>query len=109
MMKITILISMSGVILNDFIIGGFQPTITETKLANYIRRRGPKVTKVSISRKRRFGNVVIQVNVEDDENANAMTDDPYFWPRGVICRPWVPYNSYRARQKETRGIWSIRY
>lgn len=84
-----------------FYIGGFQPTITETKLANYIRRRGPKVTKVSISRKRRFGNVVIQVNVEDDENANAMTDDPYFWPRGVICRPWVPYNSYRARQKET--------
>jgi hypothetical protein len=33
--------------------------------------------------------VVIRVNVEDDENACYMTDDPYFWPRGITCRPWI--------------------
>ena len=65
--------------------------------------RGPKVSMVTIFRKPRYGNsVVIRVNIEDDENTCFITDDPCFWPQGVICKPWVSYGSYKSRQNEER-------
>lgn len=83
-----------------FYLGGFRQSITEKKLAGYITRRGLKVTKISIFRNRGKyrNNVVIRVNVQDDDNANSMTDDPYFWPEGVVCRPWIPFGTYRKRR-----------
>ncbi|MES9879997.1 MAG: hypothetical protein ABW185_03860 [Sedimenticola sp.] len=82
-----------------FYVGGFRPSITESKLTRYITKRGPKVTKVSISQNRRYGNVIIQVNIEDDENAHLISEDPYFWPNGVTCRPWVPYAAYKSQYR----------
>lgn len=83
-----------------FYLGGFRPNITETKIAGYITRRGLKVTKISISRNRGKykNNVVIQVNVQDSENTASMTDDPYFWPEGVVCRPWNTRGAYRKHR-----------
>ena len=75
-----------------FYVGGFEPSITEPKIKSYIQKRGLKVSMVTIFRKPRYGNsVVIRVNIEDDENACYMSDDPCFWPQGVICKPWVSY------------------
>jgi hypothetical protein len=86
-----------------FYLGGFRSSITESKLANYITKRGPKVTKISIFRKRKFpSSVTIRVNVEDDENVSGMTDDPYFWPKGVICRPWLSQGAYQSRMRARR-------
>lgn len=80
-----------------FYIGGFMPSINENKIANYINKRGPKVTKVSIFKNKHNprGNVVIRINVESDENVDLLTEDPYFWPEGVTCRPWLPYRAYQ--------------
>jgi hypothetical protein len=83
-----------------FYLGGFRPNITEAKIAAYISRRGLKPTKISIFRNRgRFGKgVVIRANIQENDNADNMTDDPYFWPEGVICRPWMSYGAYRNRR-----------
>lgn len=83
-----------------FYLGGFRPNITEAKIAGYISRRGLKPTKISIFRNRgKFGKgVVIRANIQEDDNADSMTDDPYFWPEGVICRPWMSYGAYRNRR-----------
>ena len=40
--------------------------------------------------------MVIRANVENDENADCMTDEK-FWPRGITCRPWLSYGMYRDR------------
>ena len=77
-----------------FYIGGFLPSITETKVAMYVSRRGPKVSQVSIFRNK-YKPTVIRLNVEDDENVTLL-DDPEFWPDGVICRPWMTNNQYRT-------------
>ena len=93
-----------------FYIGGFQPNITEPLLRSYIQKRGPKVSRVTIFRKPRYGNyVVIHVCIEDDDNTCYMTDDPCFWPQGIICKPWVSYGAFKSRQNETRTYKSKDY
>ena len=82
----------------SYYIGGFKPNVTEIIVSKYIERRGPKVTKVLISRNRRYGNVIVRVIVEDNEYADNITDDPSFWPRGINCRPWIPYNANKLRR-----------
>ena len=78
-----------------FFVDGFKPSITEQKIANYVNFRGPKVTKVSIFRYRSKP-VVTRLNVEDDVSARLVCE-PYFWPDGVVCRPWVSQSKYDAR------------
>ena len=86
-----------------YFVSGFKPSITEAKISQYVTERGLKVTKVAVNRKTRnyAVNVIVQVNVEDDGNADAMVNDFYFWPRGVTCKPWL--SSYELRQR-----WSNR-
>lgn len=81
-----------------FYIGGFLPTITEAMIANYVSKRGPKVTNVTIFRNKRYNRATIRLNVEDDEKANRLTNDSFFWPRGITCRPWLPRNEYKSRE-----------
>jgi hypothetical protein len=45
-----------------------------TKIANCIRWRDPKVTKVTIFKNERFGSVAIRANIEDVENANNLLE-----------------------------------
>jgi len=86
-----------------YFVSGFKPSITEAKISQYVTQRGLKVTKVAVNRKTRnyAVNVIVQVNVEDDGNADAMVNDSYFWPRGVTCKPWL--STYELRQR-----WSNR-
>ncbi|MES9884837.1 MAG: hypothetical protein ABW185_28660 [Sedimenticola sp.] len=80
-----------------YYIGGFKPSITENKLYNYVTKRGPKVSMIRIFRsKRNYGNVVIRLNVEADENC-SLIEDAYFWPEHVVCRPWVNKGNYSNR------------
>jgi len=85
-----------------YYVGGFKHSITEDKIAQYISRRGPKVTKVVIFRNRNKP-IVIRVNVEDDSNAQLLCTE-YFWPNGVICRPWLSRAQYNARDSESDGL-----
>ena len=73
---------------------GFLPSITATKVAMYVSRRGPKVSQVSIFRNK-YKPILIRLNVEDDKNVTLL-DDPKFWQDGVICRPWMTNNQYRT-------------
>jgi hypothetical protein len=66
-------------------------------MAQYVRNKGPKVTKVSIFRNKKYRSVVIRLNVEDDEKSHLLTDDPNFWPKGIHCRPWLTHNGYKKR------------
>lgn len=83
-----------------FYVGGFKPNITEAKLAKYVSDKGPTVTKVSIFRNKKFRSTVVRVNVEDNHMADLLVNDPYFWPEGIQCRPWLSYNGYKNRHNE---------
>lgn len=52
-----------------------------------------------IFRARKSGNTVIRVNVEDDGNAEFLTDY-YFWPDGVTCRPWLSRHEYQTNRDD---------
>ena len=80
-----------------FYVGGFLPNITESVITEYVRGKGPKVTKVSIFRNKRNNNTIARVNVEADDCADLLVSDPLFSPKGIRCRTWLPYNAYRNR------------
>ncbi|MES9883124.1 MAG: hypothetical protein ABW185_19845, partial [Sedimenticola sp.] len=71
-----------------FYIGGFKPGITEDVIYRYVQKRGPTPTMVRIFPMRQRYGVVIRLNVEDDESAHLL-DTPQFWPRKIVCRPWL--------------------
>lgn len=71
-----------------FYIGGFKPGITEDMIYRYVKLRGPMPTMVRIFPMRKRYGVVIRLNVEDDESAH-LVGTPQFWPRKVVCRPWL--------------------
>lgn len=82
-----------------YYLGGFKPTITPARIETYVRKRGVKVTWVRIwPSKRNPNNVVIRVNVEDNCNVQLL-EKRSFWPRGVICRPWVDHHERSYRQQ----------
>lgn len=75
-----------------YYLGGFKPTITRQRIENFVSRKGPTVTWVRIWHSRRNpNNVVIRLNVEDNQFAQLL-ENPAFWPRGVVCRPWLNRN-----------------
>ncbi|MCG7879660.1 MAG: hypothetical protein N0C90_25530 [Candidatus Thiodiazotropha endolucinida] len=83
-----------------YYLGGFLPSITEAKIAQYVNKRGPTVTFIRIWHSRRkANNVVIRLNVEDNEFADRVVSST-FWPRGVTCRPWLDRNE-RNRERNT--------
>lgn len=72
-----------------YYLGGFKPSITRQRIEHYVTKRGPTVTWVRIwNSKRRPDNVIIRLNVEDNDQARLL-DSRSFWPKGVICRPWI--------------------
>ena len=91
--------------------GDFKPGISMKLIEQYMRKCGPTVTWIHIWRSKRNANaVVIRLNVEDNEYAE-LVESSTFWPRGVICRPWVNRNEgtfdkakgYRHRIRYTCG------
>ncbi|MES9879939.1 MAG: hypothetical protein ABW185_03565 [Sedimenticola sp.] len=78
-----------------YYIGGFKPTITENKLYNYVTKRGLSVTTVTIfPNKRNPDAVTIRLNVEPDSQCHRI-EEPYFWPKGITCKPWMNRTRYR--------------
>jgi len=77
-----------------FYVGGFKSSMTTDKLIRYVERRGVTVTWVKMFPVRNSTRVTIRLNVEDDENCGNVLDER-FWPRNVVCRPWVSWGSYR--------------
>ena len=82
-----------------FFISGFERTITESIIEKYISDKGLTVKNVSISLSRQQ-NVIIRVGIEDDGNADNILGE-YFFPRGVICRPWRrhPFSNESGRSR----------
>ncbi|MES9880063.1 MAG: hypothetical protein ABW185_04200, partial [Sedimenticola sp.] len=80
-----------------YFVGGFKPSMSEAKLYRYVERRGVSVTTIRIFRQKRYRGIVIRLNVEANNNA-SLVEDPYFWPRGVTCRPWVSQYRYEAQK-----------
>ncbi len=80
-----------------YFVGGFKPSMSEAKLYRYVERRGVSVTTIRIFRQKRYRGIVIRLNVEANNNA-SLVEDPYFWPRGVTCRPWVSQYRYETQK-----------
>ena len=85
-----------------FYVGGFLPSITEKKLINYAARRGVTLTWVNIHRYERQNRAVIRVNVEAAKASQLLEEG--FWPKGVMCRPWLSKGQFQNRfQKIDHG------
>ena len=84
-----------------FYIKGFKSSITEDKLSTYVWNRGLKVTKVTIFRYS-YKSPVIRLNVEISDDIQHI-ENPFFWPKGVTCRPWYTYNRYQQSQYGSSG------
>jgi len=92
-----------------YYIGGFLPSVTENEIASYVSERGPKVSKVTIFRNRKYNTATIRLNVYDNQDTSLL-EEPYFWPSGVSCRPWVTHNQYqRNRSGKHTPEWGGRY
>ena len=76
--------------------------MTEEKLIKYVERRGVTVTWVKFFPVRNSNRVTIRLNIEDDDSCETVLDD-WFWPRNVVCRPWMSWNNYRNRRSGHRN------
>ena len=77
-----------------FYVGGFLKSVDESIIGSYIERRGIKVSLITIFRPQRSECAVIRVNVEANRSDELTVNG--FWPRDVICKPWM---SKAARHK----------
>ena len=84
---------------HSFYIGGFKRSITEVKLSVFVSNRGPTITKLLVIRNKRFDSAFVKMNVEDNEQATWL-ENPFFWPRGIVCRPWIT----QTRESNERDI-----
>ena len=84
-----------------FYVGGFLPSITEKKLINYAARRGITLTWVNIHRYEHQNRAVIRVNVEATKAGQLLEEG--FWPKGVMCRPWLSKGQFRNRYQNTNS------
>ena len=71
-----------------FYLDGFN-ALGANKMFNFVNKWGPTVTWIRIwnSKKKNYDETVIRLNAVDNSNADLLLDR-YFWPAGVICRPW---------------------
>ncbi len=76
--------------------------MTESKLYRYVQKRGVSVTMIRIFKQRRYNGIVIRLNVEADGN-ETLVEEPYFWPRGVTCRPWTSNARYQEQRNGNEG------
>ena len=79
-----------------FYVGGFQNTITEKEIFDFVTSRGLRVSHSRIFPNKRNSSVVIRLNVFDNDKSSFLLD-PYFWPDDISCRPWLSYNQYKRR------------
>ena len=83
-----------------YYVGGFLPTITESKIESYVTRRGLTVSKVAVFRNKQRKTTVIRLNMVNDSVSRRVLE-PGFWPKGVTCRPWLSFSAYRRNNQNT--------
>ena len=83
-----------------YYVGGFLPTITESKIESYVTRRGLTVSKVAVFRNKQRKTTVIRLNMVND-SVSRWVLEPGFWPKGVTCRPWLSFSAYRRNNQNT--------
>ena len=76
-----------------YYLGGFKRSIKREKLIKFVKSKGLKVTWINIWPSKRYGRVVIRLNIEMTEGCDRIAE-PGFWPRGVKCHPWMSKNMY---------------
>ena len=82
-----------------FFIGGFTNEMTSEKIRSYVTRRGPKVTMVrTFPQKRTDDGIIVQLNVEENIKCN-MLEENGFWPRGILCKPWLSRGALDNKRK----------
>ena len=80
-----------------FFIGGFKDTMSIQKMNTYVNARGPRVTMIRrFQSKRSPDDVIFRVNVEDNDNVH-LVEERGFWPRGVVCKPWLSRGALKSR------------
>lgn len=83
-----------------FFIGGYTNSLSIDDLTSYINSCGPTVRNTKVFPLRRTRNkIIVRVNVEANDSADIILN-PYLWPRGVVCEPWL---SREARKKPRNG------
>lgn len=81
-----------------YYVGGYDNTISQDYISRLVTRKGLKVTCVRIFPTRRQDNkVTIRLNVEADGNADLVLRRG-FWPRGIVCHPWLSRTALRRRR-----------
>ncbi|MES9880602.1 MAG: hypothetical protein ABW185_06945 [Sedimenticola sp.] len=84
-----------------YYIGGFKAGISEDRIYRYVEKRGPRVSQIKIFKSRTPNSVTIRLNVESDSNCH-LVEQPRFWPRNVVCRPWIS-NGPRRKEYQNNG------
>lgn len=86
-----------------YFIGGYTNSLSIPELTSYINSCGPTVTNVRVFPLRKTRNkIIVRVNVEANNSADTILQ-PELWPRGVVCRPWLPRD---ARKKQQSGTFN---
>ena len=88
-----------------FYLGGFRSSIKTQKLVNYVTNRGLKVTMIRVFGLGSGRSVTIRLNVETKNSGKLLESG--FWPRGVICRPWISKKQYMKKFHSNNGALDI--
>jgi len=93
-----------------FFIGGFKDTMTIQNMNAYVTDRGPRVTMIRrFQSKRSQDDVIFRVNVEINDDV-YLVEERGFWPRGVVCKPWLSRGALKARyEASNNAVGHTRY
>ena len=86
---------------NRYFIGGFLQSLNENIILTYAKRRGVKLSMVTIFRPQRMETAIIRVNAEPENGDTMLADD--FWPSGVTCQIWVNRSARHSKYGKTRA------
>lgn len=90
-----------------FFVGWFSNRISIDKLSTFVTNRGPKVTMMRKFISRRNPNKSgIRLYVESNDYADLVLEDG-FWPKDIVCRPWLSRGSLRNRYNGDRQLRDV--
>jgi len=80
-----------------YMIGGIDLDSNEAGLHDFLVDTGITYKTAKFIHSNRTDCQVAQIVVDEDQA--EILDDPYTWPDGMFCRPWVKPAEYRARRR----------
>lgn len=83
----------------SYYIGGFKNSITVNLIHQFISHKGLRAGTIKIFPcKRNSNDVIIRANIFADDNVHRIVEHG-FWPRGVICKPWLSRNALNNKRR----------